>query len=200
MITGFLHPGEMGSSVAAACAGRRIWASEHRSEATAARAEAAGIEDVGDVRTLVETADTIVSVCPPEAALVQARQVADLGFTGVYVDANAVSPATAKRVASMFENAVDGGIVGPPAVTSGTTRACTCPGRTWPMSPGVGKDLCSTRESSAPSRARRRPSRCVTRRGPRAPRRCCSRCSRSRPSRASTPISSRNGASHNPTS
>ncbi len=122
MITGFLHPGEMGSSVAAACAGRRIWASENRSEATVARAEAAGIEDVGDVRTLVEIADTIVSVCPPEAALAQARQVAELGFTGVYVDANAVSPATARRVASMFENAVDGGIVGPPAVTPGTTR------------------------------------------------------------------------------
>lgn len=122
MITGFLHPGEMGSSVAAACAGRRIWASEHRSHATVTRAEASGIEDVGDVRTLVETADTIMSVCPPEAALAQARQVADLGFSGVYVDANAVSPTTAKRVASMFEHAVDGGIVGPPAITPGTTR------------------------------------------------------------------------------
>lgn len=122
MITGFLHPGEMGSSVAAACAGRRIWASEHRSPATVARAEAAGIDDVGDVRGLVEIADTIVSVCPPEAALDQALQVAELGFNGVYVDANAISPANAKRIASMFEHAVDGGIVGPPAVTPGTTR------------------------------------------------------------------------------
>ena len=122
MITGFLHPGEMGSSVAAACAGRSIWASEHRSHATVIRAEAAGIEDVGDVRTLVNTADTIVSVCPPEAAIAQARQVAELGFNGVYVDANATSPATAKRVASMFEHFVDGGIVGPPAITPGTTR------------------------------------------------------------------------------
>ncbi len=122
MITGFLHPGEMGSSVAAACAGRRIWASEQRSEATVSRAEAAGIEDVVTVRSLVDIADTIVSVCPPEAALDQARQVAELGFTGVYVDANATSPATAKRVASMFDDAVDGGIVGPPAVAPGTTR------------------------------------------------------------------------------
>ena len=122
MITGFLHPGEMGSSVAAACAGRRIWTSEHRSPATVARAEAAGIDDVGDVRALVEIADTIVSVCPPEAALDQALQIAELGFDGVYVDANAISPANAKRVASMFEHAVDGGIVGPPAVTPGTTR------------------------------------------------------------------------------
>jgi 3-hydroxyisobutyrate dehydrogenase-like beta-hydroxyacid dehydrogenase len=122
MITGFLHPGEMGSSVAVACAGRRIWASRDRSEATVKRAEAAGIEDVGDVPALVEIADTIVSVCPPEAALDQARQVAALGFRGVYVDANAISPANAKRVASMFEHAVDGGIVGPPAVLPGTTR------------------------------------------------------------------------------
>ena len=122
MITGFLHPGEMGSSVAAACTGRCIWASEHRSQATVERAEAAGIEDVGDVRTLVTMADTVVSVCPPEAALAQARQIAGLGFTGVYVDANATSPATARRVASMFEHAVDGGIVGPPSVAPGTTR------------------------------------------------------------------------------
>ena len=108
--------------MAAACAGRRIWASEQRSEATVSRAEAAGIEDVVTVRSLVDIADTIVSVCPPEAALDQARQVAELGFTGVYVDANATSPATAKRVASMFDDAVDGGIVGPPAVAPGTTR------------------------------------------------------------------------------
>lgn len=122
MITGFLHPGEMGSSVAAACAGRRIWASEHRSAATVTRAAAAGIDDVGDVRTLVETADTIVSVCPPDVALTQARQVAGLGFNGVYVDANATSPATARQVAALFEHAVDGGIVGPPAHRAGTTR------------------------------------------------------------------------------
>jgi 3-hydroxyisobutyrate dehydrogenase-like beta-hydroxyacid dehydrogenase len=122
MVTGFLHPGEMGASVAAACAGRRVWTSEHRSPTTAARADAAGIEDVGDLRTLVQIADTIVSVCPPEAALAQARAVAAHDFRGVYVDANAISPATAKRVASMFEHAVDGGIVGPPAVAPGTTR------------------------------------------------------------------------------
>jgi 3-hydroxyisobutyrate dehydrogenase-like beta-hydroxyacid dehydrogenase len=122
MITGFLHPGEMGASVAAACAGRRVWASEHRSSVTAARADAAGIDDVGDVRTLVEIADTIVSVCPPDAALAQARVVADLEFRGVYVDANATSPETARQVASMFEQAVDGGIVGPPARRAGTTR------------------------------------------------------------------------------
>jgi 3-hydroxyisobutyrate dehydrogenase-like beta-hydroxyacid dehydrogenase len=112
----------MGSSVAAACSGRRIWASENRSPATVARADAAGLDDVGDVRTLVETADMIVSVCPPDAALDQARDVAALGFTGVYVDANATSPATARHIASMFENAVDGGIVGPPAHQPGSTR------------------------------------------------------------------------------
>jgi 3-hydroxyisobutyrate dehydrogenase-like beta-hydroxyacid dehydrogenase len=122
MITGFLHPGEMGASVAAACAGRRVWASEHRSPATAARADAARIEDVGDVRTLVEIADTIVSVCPPDAALAQARAVAALDFRGVYVDANATSPETVRQVASLFEHAVDGGIVGPPAHRPGTTR------------------------------------------------------------------------------
>lgn len=122
MITAFLHPGEMGASIAAACTGRRVWASEHRSAATVARAAAAGIDDVGDLGTLVELADTIVSVCPPDSALAQAREVSALGFSGVYVDANATSPATARLVASLFEHSVDGGIVGPPAHQPGTTR------------------------------------------------------------------------------
>jgi 3-hydroxyisobutyrate dehydrogenase-like beta-hydroxyacid dehydrogenase len=122
MITGFLHPGEMGSSVAAACAGRRVWASANRSSTTIARAEAAGIDDVGDIGAVVEIADTIVSVCPPDAALAQAQEVAALGFNGIYVDANATSPTTARHVASMFEHAVDGGIVGPPAHRPGSTR------------------------------------------------------------------------------
>jgi 3-hydroxyisobutyrate dehydrogenase-like beta-hydroxyacid dehydrogenase len=55
-----------------------------------------------------------------------ARQVAAQRFTGVYLDANAVSPATARAVAGLVEGAgarfVDGGIVGPPPKTPETTR------------------------------------------------------------------------------
>jgi 3-hydroxyisobutyrate dehydrogenase-like beta-hydroxyacid dehydrogenase len=122
MITGFLHPGQMGASLAAACAGERLWASAGRSAATAARAATAGMADAGDLAAIVARADLIVSICPPDAALEQARRVAALGFGGVYLDANATSPATAREIAALFEHAVDGSVVGPPAERAGTTR------------------------------------------------------------------------------
>jgi 3-hydroxyisobutyrate dehydrogenase-like beta-hydroxyacid dehydrogenase len=120
--TGFLHPGEMGVTVAAACSATRIWASEGRSPATRTRAESAGLTDVTTLAALVERADTIVSVCPPAEAPAVAATVAALGFDGVYVDANAVSPATTARIAARFDRFVDGGIVGPPAQQAGSTR------------------------------------------------------------------------------
>lgn len=122
MITGFLHPGAMGATIASACRGTRVWASEGRSAASAERASEAAIDDVGTVAALVAEADTIVSVCPPGAALDVARQVADLGFDGLYVDANAVSPASAHEIGRPFARFVDGGIIGPPVARAGTTR------------------------------------------------------------------------------
>ena len=121
-VTGILHPGAMGATVGAACRGRRMWVAADRSEATRNRAEEAGLDDAGTITALVETADVIVSVCPPGSAEAVAAEVAEAGFTGVYVDANAVSPATARRMATRFDRFVDGGIIGPPALTEGTTR------------------------------------------------------------------------------
>ena len=43
-------------------------------------------------------------------------------FTGIYVDANAVSPATARTIASAVYRNVDGGIIGPPPREPGKTR------------------------------------------------------------------------------
>ena len=58
------------------------------------------------------------SVCPPHGALTLAREAAAIRYRGVYVDANAVAPATAREVALVIEAAggtfVDGGIIGPP--------------------------------------------------------------------------------------
>ncbi len=122
MITGLLHPGAMGETIGATCAGRVLWASGGRSEATAARADRAGLEDAGTLEALAAEAQTVVSVCPPGAARAQAAAVAATGFDGIYVDANAIAPATARDIGSMFEHFVDGGIVGPPARTPGTTR------------------------------------------------------------------------------
>ena len=119
---GLLHPGEMGAAVGAVLRGRGnrvVWASEGRSAETRARAEAAALEDVGSVSKVAE-ADVIFSICPPHAAL---EVAASLGtFGGVYVDANAVSPATAAKVGDAVDEFVDGGIVGSPLREPGTTR------------------------------------------------------------------------------
>ena len=120
--TGFLHPGAMGSTVAAACSGDRWWAGDGRSDASRHRAATAGLRDAGSVEALVERVDTVVSVCPPASALVIAQSVAEAGFTGIYVDANAVAPHRAVEMAGLFEHFVDGGIIGPPAEIAGTTR------------------------------------------------------------------------------
>lgn len=122
---GFLHPGKMGASLAA-CAGgaaERLWASAGRSPATAARAAVAGLVDAGDLASLCRRSDVVVSICPPSSAEGVAAQVAATGFGGVYIDANAISPATAARVGARFgDRYVDGGVIGPPAERPGITR------------------------------------------------------------------------------
>jgi hypothetical protein len=110
-----LHPGEMGSAIARAIEEPVVWVPEGRSEATARRAR--GLTP-GDPLT----ADVILSVCPPHAAREVAASVA--GFTGIYVDANAVSPATSRGIRALVPEAdfVDGGIIGPPPTVRGSTR------------------------------------------------------------------------------
>jgi len=118
---GLLHPGEMGAAVGAVLRGgghRVVWASEARSSETRARADRAGLEDVGTAAE-VARCEVVFSICPPHAALEVARSAP---FRGIYVDANAVSPATAARVGEAVDEFVDGGIVGPPPRESGTTR------------------------------------------------------------------------------
>jgi len=114
---------EIGRALLASDPGRPVlWASDGRSQETAGRASDAGLSDVGTLAALVEQADTIVSVCPPANAVELAKSVADLGFDGRYIDANAVSPGTARSVAGLFIDVVDGGIIGPPPTKPGTTR------------------------------------------------------------------------------
>jgi 3-hydroxyisobutyrate dehydrogenase-like beta-hydroxyacid dehydrogenase len=123
---GLLHPGEMGAAVGKCLAGaghRVLWAPEGRGAATKERAEAAGLIGVA-LAEIVTRSDAIVSVCPPHAARDVARQVA--GFGGLYLDANAISPATAGEVAAIVAAGgagyADGGIIGPPPVAQGLTR------------------------------------------------------------------------------
>jgi 3-hydroxyisobutyrate dehydrogenase-like beta-hydroxyacid dehydrogenase len=122
-VVGLLHPGEMGSAVGAALRAQGetvLWASAGRSAATAERAQRAGIEDVGGVAELCRRCEILLSVCPPHAAVEVARTAR--AFTGIYVDANAISPQTARTIAGLQPRFVDGGIVGPPPLEPGATR------------------------------------------------------------------------------
>jgi hypothetical protein len=110
VIVGLLHPGEMGAAVGARVAGEVVWASDGRSAET--RARAAAFRDAGTVEALLDEAGVLLSICPPHAALEVAHACA--GFDGIYVDANAISPAHAKEIAALHPRFVDGGIVGGP--------------------------------------------------------------------------------------
>ena len=124
-----LHPGNMGATIGAAAAAsgaQVLWASEDRGVATRRRAEQAKLIDAGDLSAAVRQADAVLSVCPPHAAVEVARAVAAEKFSGIYVDANAVSRETAEEIGRIVESAgasfVDGGIIGSPVKQAGTTR------------------------------------------------------------------------------
>jgi 3-hydroxyisobutyrate dehydrogenase-like beta-hydroxyacid dehydrogenase len=125
---GLLHPGEMGAAVGRCltAAGHEVlWVPEGRSAATRKRAAEAGLDGCGWAE-MAARSDVIVSICPPGAALEVARTVAGTGFGGLYLDANAISPATAGEVTAIVTaggaSCVDGGIIGTPPVTPGFIR------------------------------------------------------------------------------
>jgi 3-hydroxyisobutyrate dehydrogenase-like beta-hydroxyacid dehydrogenase len=105
---GLLFPGEMGALVGSAVHGDVIWASEGRSEATRQRAES--FRDVGTVRELVADSEVVISLCPPAIAEDVAGEVAAEGFDGIYLEANAISPDRAQRIAG-YLRCVDGSII-----------------------------------------------------------------------------------------
>jgi 3-hydroxyisobutyrate dehydrogenase-like beta-hydroxyacid dehydrogenase len=95
---GLLYPGEMGAAVGAAADADVVWASDGRSEETAARAAEGGFRDAGTLEALVTESELVLSVCPPEIAEDTARAVAAAGFEGLYVEANAISPDRVLRI------------------------------------------------------------------------------------------------------
>jgi len=107
-VVGLLFPGEMGALVGSAVDGEVLWASEGRSEATRARAEA--FRDVGTVRELVAASEVVISLCPPAIAEDVAGEVAAEGFDGIYVEANAIAPERARRIAG-YLRCVDGSVI-----------------------------------------------------------------------------------------
>jgi 3-hydroxyisobutyrate dehydrogenase-like beta-hydroxyacid dehydrogenase len=123
---GILHPGSMGAAIAA-CAGTNaaavLWCAEGRSPASAARAEKAGLTSVATLPELLDRSDIVISLCPPAAAEDLARDVAQARFAGVYVEANAINPERAARIAGLLApeaTVVDAGVVGSPPVRGKT--------------------------------------------------------------------------------
>jgi 3-hydroxyisobutyrate dehydrogenase-like beta-hydroxyacid dehydrogenase len=125
---GILHPGQMGIVVAVSArnSGNEVfWVSENRSASTHKRASEAGLRDAGTLAKLCQLCPVIVSVCPPEFAEETAEQVARQSYQGTFVDANAISPERAQRIASQMEACgarfLDGGIIGPPSTARNRT-------------------------------------------------------------------------------
>jgi len=121
----------MGSALGArlrAGGARVVVALDGRSDRTRRLAADTGLEDVGTLERLVSSSEVVLSVVPPEAAVGVASAIAEAaaGARPVVADLNAVSPGTAREIASLLGaagiDAVDGAISGPPPVDSGTTR------------------------------------------------------------------------------
>jgi 3-hydroxyisobutyrate dehydrogenase-like beta-hydroxyacid dehydrogenase len=119
---GILHPGEMGVSIAASAVnnGHQVfWLSPGRSDKTRTRAEKHTLIETDSLPELCRTCEMIISVCPPHAAEDVAKSVIGMGFRGLYLDANAISPHRAIEMGQTLTangvQFVDGGIIGGPA-------------------------------------------------------------------------------------
>jgi len=122
-VVAIIAPGMMGSAV-----GKRLV--EHgvrvttvldgRSEATAARARACGMQPVSDAEAV--TADIVMSIVPPAAAIPLAEKLLPRLQANrqkpIYVDCNAVNPKTVVEIAGIVTATgcpfVDAGIIGGP--------------------------------------------------------------------------------------
>lgn len=124
--------GEMGAGVARRLTGhgaRVLTSLRGRSEASAARARDAGVEDAADDQALVTGASFVLSIVPPARAQALAERLLPIlridNPEAVYVDCNAVAPATVEAIARPFAEAgvafVDAGIIGGPPVPGGYT-------------------------------------------------------------------------------
>jgi 3-hydroxyisobutyrate dehydrogenase-like beta-hydroxyacid dehydrogenase len=120
-----LAPGEMGATIAARLGERGVKVTTSlagRSAASVARAERAGMLAAADDDALIDGADFFLSICPPGEAVALARRLVPALTRAqrkpIYVDCNAISPATAQEIGKVLARAgcpyVDGGIIGPP--------------------------------------------------------------------------------------
>ncbi len=127
-----LVPGAMGSGIGLHLVegGAAVITSlDGRSEATRHRSTAAGIVEAS-LDTIAEV-ELILSIVPPGAALATAERLVPFLRRSrrkpVFVDANAISPATMRRVAAVLDGTgcpvVDGCIIGAPPKPQGSSPA-----------------------------------------------------------------------------
>jgi L-threonate 2-dehydrogenase len=122
-VVAIIAPGAMGAGVGQRLTGhgvRVLTALAGRSVATVARAREAGMAAASEAE--IAAADFILSILPPGEALAVAEHFAPIlaasNTKPVYVDCNAVNPATVERVAAAIAPTgcpfVDAGIIGAP--------------------------------------------------------------------------------------
>ena len=130
---GLLSPGDMGHVVGRVLIGHGmpvLTCLAGRSERTRMLARKAGIQAVPTYEDLARDTDLILSILVPAEAENAARRVVTAlrhaGEVTVYVDCNAISPATAERIggliAGMGSRFVSASIIGPPPRQEDTTR------------------------------------------------------------------------------
>ncbi|MFJ9371136.1 DUF1932 domain-containing protein [Nocardia sp. NPDC101769] len=129
MIVGLLHPGQMGAAIGArlTAAGHDVlWCPTGRSPATHERAGAAGLRPVRDLTALLGQAELVLAICPAGVAESVAHAVAESGYSGVYVDANAISPQRMNAISDLLTTAatavVDAMVSGPPPTAETAPR------------------------------------------------------------------------------
>ncbi len=109
---GIQSPGDMGHALGAVLGARGfrvVSALGERGAATRARAERAGIEDVDSLEGLAREADVVLSVLPPASAeglaAAFARELGRAERAPLFVDCNAISPDSARRIENLIEEA-----------------------------------------------------------------------------------------------
>ncbi len=133
---GILMPGDMGHGCGKVLLdnGFNVFTClSNRSERTKSLAKKSGIEDTDNIENLLNKVDIILSILPPEYAILQATIVNNVSIKNnidkiiTYVDCNAVSPETSIKIGDTLSqkkfNYVDGGIIGlNPIIEEGKTR------------------------------------------------------------------------------
>ena len=147
-----LYPGDMGSAVGKALVDGGwtvVSCLESRGASTVSAAAAAGITPVATLEAAVAAADVVISLVPQSAVVETATAfgavVAGSGRTPLFLDANAVSPATMAEVRSAVEGAgcdcVDGAFLGSARTLGERTTLYLSGGRAEELASLLGDSL-----------------------------------------------------------